>query len=346
MSFRLKELAELVGAELHGNVESYIDSVATLQDARPGSISFLSNNSYRRYLATTSATAVILAKEYLDECPVDALVCDNPYLAYARISAYMHPVTEKEAGRHQTACVSDSASVDPSAWIGPGVVIEDKASIGSNVQIGPGCVISRDVSIGSGTTLVANVTLCHGVSIGQRVLIHPGAVIGSDGFGIANDNGVWVKVPQLGSVVVGDDVEIGANTTIDRGALRDTVISNGVKLDNQIQIAHNVEIGENTAIAACTGIAGSTKIGKQSTIGGGVVVVGHLEFGDNVHFSAESLVTRSFKEPGYYSGNLPAIPNKEWRKTVVHLRNLDDTIKRLKHLEKLVSEMSNDKSEL
>ncbi len=345
MSFRLGELAELVGAKLQGDPESEVDSVATLQDATPGSISFLSNRKYRRYLSTTSATAVILTKDYLGECPVAALVCDNPYLAYARISAYMYPVTEKNTGRHPTSVVSDSALVDPSAWIGPGVVVEDNVSIGSNVQIGPGCVISHDVTVGCETKLVANVTLCHGVMIGQRVLIHPGAVIGSDGFGIANDDGVWIKVPQLGSVIVGDDVEIGANTTIDRGALRDTIICNGVKLDNQIQIAHNVEVGENTAIAACTGIAGSTKIGKDSTIGGGVVVVGHLEFGDNIHFSAESLVTRSFSEPGYYSGNLPAMPNKEWRKTVAHLRHLDEMSKKIKELEKRISTFCDDESD-
>ncbi len=345
MRFLLGELAELVGAELHGDADLEIDSVATLQDAAQGSISFLSNNKYRRYLSNTDATAVILTGEYLDECPVTALVCDNPYLAYARISAHMYPAKKRESGQHPTAIVSDSALVDPSCCIGPGAVIEDNACIGPDVYIGPGCVVSNDVTIGSGTTLIANVTLCHGVMIGQRVLIHPGAVVGSDGFGLANDDGVWVKVPQLGGVIVGDDVEIGANTTIDRGALRDTIISNGVKLDNQIQVAHNVEIGDNTAIAACTGIAGSTKIGKDSTIGGGVVVVGHLEFGDNVHFSAESLVTRSFSEPGYYSGNLPAMPNKEWRKTVAHLRHLDDMVKRVKELERLVSELIADKSD-
>jgi UDP-3-O-[3-hydroxymyristoyl] glucosamine N-acyltransferase len=305
----------------------------------------LSNKKYRKYLAKTDASAVILAEEYLSECPGEALVCDNPYLAFARISAYMHPLTEKKSGRHETASVSDSASVDPSAWIGPGVVIEDNANIGPYVQIGPGCVISKDVTVGADTKLMANVTVCHGVSIGSRVLIHPGVVIGSDGFGIANDDGIWVKVPQLGSVQVGDDVEIGANTTIDRGALGDTVIGNGVKLDNQIQIAHNVEIGDNTAIAACTGIAGSTKIGKQSTIGGGVVIVGHLEFGDNVHFSAESLVTRSFPEPGYYSGNLPAMPNREWRKSIAHLRRLDEMIKRVKELEKQVAYLTDDQGD-
>jgi UDP-3-O-[3-hydroxymyristoyl] glucosamine N-acyltransferase len=345
LSFRLGELAELVGARLHGDAESEVDSVATLQDAGPGSISFLSNSKYRRYLSDSNAAAVILAEDDLDECPAAALVCDNPYLAYARICAYMHPVVKKSAGQHASAVVSDSALVDPSAWIGPGTVVEDNVSIGPNVQVGPGCVISNDVTIGSDTTLVANVTLCHGVMIGQRVLLHPGVVVGSDGFGIANDGGKWVKVPQVGSVIVGDDVEIGANTTIDRGALRDTIIGRGVKLDNQIMIAHNVEIGENTAIAACTGIAGSTKIGKDSTIGGGVVVVGHLEFGDNIHFSAESLVTRSFSEPGYYSGNIPAMPNREWRKSVVHLRNLDEMINRLKELEKRVSKMSDDESD-
>lgn len=345
MSYRLRELADLVGAKLHGDADATVETVATLHDATTGSITFLSNNKYRKYLSNTSATAVILAEEFLGECPVAALVCDNPYLAFARISAYMHPPAEKKAGRHETASVADSASVDPTAWLGPGVVIGENANLGPNVQVGPGCVIANDVTVGAETELVANVTLCHGVTIGSRVLIHPGVVIGSDGFGIANDDGVWVKVPQLGSVQVGDDVEIGANTTIDRGALCDTVIGNGVKLDNQIQVAHNVEIGDNTAIAACTGIAGSTKIGKQSTIGGGVVVVGHLEFADNVHFSAESLVTRSFSEPGYYSGNLPAMPNKDWRKTVAHLRNLDDMVKRIKQLEKRLSELSNDQSD-
>ncbi len=345
LSFRLGELAELVGARLQGDAEARVDSVATLQDAMPGSISFLSNSRYRKYLSNTHATAVILAEEHAGDCPVTALVSDNPYLAYARISAYMHPQSEIRAGQHQSSWVSDSAVVDPTAWIGPGVAVEDGACIGPEAQIGPGCVVAKDVTVGAGTKLVANVTLCHGVTIGQRVLVHPGAVIGSDGFGIANDAGVWVKVPQLGSVVVGDDVEIGANTTIDRGALRDTVIADGVKLDNQIQIAHNVEIGENTAIAACTGIAGSTKIGKNSTIGGGVVVVGHLEFCDNVHFSADTLVTRSFDEPGYYSGNLPAVSNKEWRKTVATLRNLDGMMKRLKELERSVSKLTDNNNE-
>ena len=336
MIFRLEELSELVGARLHGDAATKVSRVATLQDADDGSISFLTNSKYRKHLKATSAAAVILGEEFLQECPVNALVCDNPHLAYAQISAHMQPKSESMTGRHQTAWVSDSALVDTAAWIGPGAVIEDNAKIGPNVHIGPGCVVATGVMIGADSRLIANVTLCHDVTVGERVLIHPGAVIGSDGFGLANNNGVWVKVPQLGSVVIGNDVEIGANTTIDRGALRDTLIGDGAKLDNLIQIAHNVEIGDNTAIAACAGIAGSTRIGKNSTIGGGVVVVGHLEFADNVHFSAQTLVTRSFREPGYYSGNLPAAPNKEWRKTIAHIRHLDEMMQRLKELEKLV----------
>lgn len=339
MNFRLGELADLVGAKLHGDAETVVSRVGTLQDGQADSISFLSNSKYRKYLKTTTAAAVILGEEFLEECPVCALVCSNPHLAYARISAHMQPKPADKNGRHPTAWISDSAVIDPSAWIGPGAIIEDQVAIGPGVFIGPGCVVADGVIIGAESKLLANVTLCHGVTIGQRVLIHPGAVIGSDGFGLANDDGVWVKVPQLGSVMIGDDVEIGANTTIDRGALRDTVIGNGVKLDNLIQIAHNVEIGENTAIAACSGIAGSTRIGKNSTLGGGSLVVGHLELADNTHFSIQTMVTRSIKEPGYYSGSLPAMPNKEWRKTIAHIRHLDEMMQRLKQLEKRVSSL-------
>lgn len=341
MTFRLDELAELVGAQLHGDANAEVNGVATLPDAEAGSISFLTNSKYRKHLKATSATAVILSGKFLEECQVNALVCDNPYLAYARICAYMQPKPKLRSGRHRTAWVSDSAVVDATAWIGPGAIIESDANIGQDVYVGPGCVVATGVTIGAEAKLIANVTLCHGVTLGERVLIHPGAVVGSDGFGLADDNGTWVKVPQLGSVEIGDDVEIGANTTIDRGALRDTHIGKGVKLDNQIQIAHNVEVGENTAIAACTGIAGSTRIGKNSTIAGGVGIIGHLEFADNVHFSAQTLVTRSFLEPGYYSGNQPAIPNKEWRKTVVHIRHLDEMMRRLKELEKMVETLVN-----
>ncbi|PLY15141.1 MAG: UDP-3-O-(3-hydroxymyristoyl)glucosamine N-acyltransferase [Sedimenticola sp.] len=334
MAFRLGELAELIGARVQGDPDTEISHVDTIQDATPGAICFLANQKYHRHLADTQASAVILGAEYLDDCQANALVCDNPYLAYARIAAYMYPREVKAGGIDPSAVVSEQATVSPDAWVGPQAVIEAGVVVAARVQIGPGCVVCRDSTLGDDSQLVANVTLCPGTQIGRRVLIHPGAVIGSDGFGLANNRGQWEKVPQLGRVIIGDDVEVGANTTIDRGALRDTVIADGVKLDNQIQIAHNVQIGEHTAIAGCAGIAGSTTIGKYCSIGGGVGIAGHLEIGDNVHFSGQSLVTRSFKEPGYYSGNFPAMANSEWRKTVARIRRMEDMMKRLKALEK------------
>ena len=334
MGYILSELAHVAGAELHGDGECEISRVATLDEATAGAIAFLTNTKYRKYLGTTQASAVILKPEFLAECPVNALVSDNPHLAYARISSHMFPAPAVQPGRHPSAVVSDGAQVDPSAWVGACAVVEEGAVIGARVSVGPGCVVGRGVTIGDDARLVANVTLCHGVTLGQRVLVHPGAVIGSDGFGLANDDGVWVKVAQLGSVVVGDDVEIGANTTVDRGALRDTVLQRGVKLDNQIQVAHNVQIGENTAIAACTGISGSTRIGNHCTIGGGVGINGHIEITDHTHISGQAMVTRSLTEPGFFSGGMPVAPNLEWRKNIAHLRRLDNIVRRLKALEK------------
>ncbi len=333
MSFQLGELARVAEAELHGDAGREITSVAPLERATAGSIAFLSNHKYRKHLSATKASAVILSQEFISECPVDALVVTDPYLAYARISSYMFPLPELQPGVHESAVVAIGAEVDPTAWIGAGVVIEEGAQIGAGVSIGPGSVVGSNVQLGSGSRLVANVTLCAGVRVGERVLIHPGVVVGSDGFGLAKSGNSWVKVPQLGGVVIGDDVEIGANTTIDRGTLRDTVLERGVKLDNQIQIAHNVQIGEHTAIAGCVGIAGSTRIGRRCTIGGGVGIVGHLDIPDDTHFSAQSLVTRSPREAGNYSGNLPAVADGEWRKSVVHIRHLDAIVRRLEVLE-------------
>lgn len=334
MGYTLSELAHVAGVELHGDGECEISHVATLDEATAGAIAFLTNTKYRKYLGATRASAVILKPEFLAECPVNALVSENPHLAYARISRHIFPPPAVQAGRHPSAVIADSAKVDPSSWIGACAVVEEGAEIGARVSVGPGCVVERDAAIGDDSCLVANVTLCHGVTLGQRVIVHPGAVIGSDGFGLANNNGVWVKVPQLGSVMVGDDVEIGANTTVDRGALRDTVLQSGVKLDNQIQVAHNVQIGENTAVAACTGISGSTRIGNNCTIGGGVGITGHIEITDHTHISGQAMVTRSLNKPGYFSGGMPVAPNLEWRKTIAHLRRLDDIVRRLKALEK------------
>ncbi|MEW8628937.1 MAG: UDP-3-O-(3-hydroxymyristoyl)glucosamine N-acyltransferase [Candidatus Thiodiazotropha sp.] len=331
---RLGDLAEAVGAKLLGDPETSITGVGTLQAAKPGELSFLSNSAYRRYLPATRASAVILHDRDATDCPVAALISDNPYLAYARAADKLFPRRSFTPGVDPTAVVSKTASIDDSAWIGPCTVIGEGVRIESGVYLGPGCVVEEDCSIGADSRLVANVTLCRDTLLGRRCLIHPGAVLGADGFGLANEDGRWIKVPQLGRVRVGDDVEIGANTTIDRGTLEDTVLHDGVKLDNLIQIAHNVEIGRHTAMAGCSAVAGSTKIGDHCTIGGQTGLVGHLTIGDNVHFSAATLVTRSFAKAGYYSGNLPAMENAAWRRMVARLRKLESLAKDMKLLKK------------
>ncbi len=338
MGYSLRDIAEELGAQVHGDENCRIDRVATLADAEPGGISFLANRRYRSQLLTTRASAVILEAEFLPSCPVSALVVSNPYLGYARVAALLAPEQPVLAGIHPSAYVSDRATVDASACIGPQAVVENQASVGARSHIGPGCVIDRGATIGDDCTLKANVTICHHVRIGDRALLHPGVVIGADGFGIANNGGVWVKVPQLGAVVIADDVEIGANTTIDRGALGDTVIEEGVKLDNLIQIGHNVRIGAHTAIAAGVAIGGSATIGKRCTIGGAASVAGHLELADDVHLTATSAVSKSISEPGLYSSGMPIQDNRTWRKNIVRLRQLDEMAKRLKDLEKKLDE--------
>ena len=335
MSYSLREIAEELGAQIHGDGNCRIDRVATLAAAGPGSISFLANRRYRRQLLTTRASAVILDEQFLSACPVSALVVSNPYLGYARTAALLAPKHAQPRGVHETACVSDRATVDPSAWIGPLVVVEDDVTIGANCTIGPGCIISRGATVGDDCILAANVTICHEVRIGNRVQLHPGVVVGADGFGLANENGIWVKVPQLGTVVIDDDVEVGANSTIDRGAIDNTVIGKGVKLDNLVQIGHNVHIGEHTAIAADVAIGGSTTIGRRCAIGGAVSIAGHLEIADDVHLTGRTAVPNSIPEPGVYSsGDAIVQENRLWRKNMVRLRQLDDMARRLKKLEK------------
>ena len=331
--FRLAELAERTGAELHGDGSAEVSGVSTLDDAGATDITFLANERYRNRLGGTRAAAVILSPEHVADCPVNALVSNNPYLCYAHASALLHPDPPVRAGVHPSAVVAATARVDATAQVGPLSVVGEHAQIGPGVLVGPGCVIQDDVRIGSDTRLVARVTLCSGTIVGDRCVIHPGAVLGSDGFGLANDRGVWVKVPQLGGVVVGNDVEIGANTTVDRGSLRDTRIDDGAKLDNLIQIAHNVEVGAHSAIAACSGISGSTTIGRHCTLGGNTGLAGHLTIGDGVHFSGKSLVTRSFTEPGSYSGNLPAMPTGAWRRMIGRIRNIDQLFQRVRKIE-------------
>ena len=331
---RLADIAGQIGARVHGDGDVRIRGVATLEDAGEGDLGFLANDKYSRQLAQTRASAVIVAQRHAENCPVSALVLDNPYLGYARAAALLYPEPEAVAGVHPTAVVDASAKVDPSAQIGPLCTVGAHSVIGPGAVLGPGCTLGDRVRVGEGTRLIARVTLWNDTQVGARCLLQPGAVLGGDGFGMANDQGNWVRVPQLGRVVVGDDVDIGANTTIDRGSLRDTVIENGAKLDNLIMIAHNVQIGAHTAIAACSGIAGSTTVGRHCTLGGATGLAGHLEIGDGVHFSGMSLVTRSFKEAGSYSGNLPAVPTSAWRRMVGRLRHLDELFQRVKRLEK------------
>jgi UDP-3-O-[3-hydroxymyristoyl] glucosamine N-acyltransferase len=316
-------LAVRFGLTLRGEPSLKIRSVATLSRADAGALSFLANSRYRRLLQSTRATAVLLAPADAEHCPVAALIDPNPYLAYARIATLLHPDMNAPPGIHPTAVVAGGARVAASASIGPLAVIEDDAEIGERVVIGPGCIVQRGARVGADSKLLSRVSVYAGVTLGQRCVLHAGAVVGADGFGFALDAGVWVKVPQVGSVQIGDDVEIGANTTIDRGAIDDTVVANGVKLDNQIQVGHNVIIGAHTAIAGCTGISGSTVIGQRCMIGGMVGFAGHLTIADDVVVTGCSLVSASIKQPGSYSSGMPAVETRLWRRMVAHLRRLD-----------------------
>jgi len=330
---KLKELADRLAVELRGDGELLVQRVDTLARADGGSLCFFGDRRYRAELGVTRAAAVILGENDLGLCPVAALVSTNPYLTYAKAARLLHPEPAVVGGRHPSAVVADSARIDPSAWIGATAVVEEDAEIGPRVFVGPGSIVGAGCRIGEDCRLVARVTLCTRTRVGKRVLLQPGAVIGREGFGFAKDGECWVRIPQLGGVQLGDDVEIGANTTVDRGALEDTLIADGVKLDNLIQIGHNCSIGENTAMAACSGISGSTEIGKNCTLGGAVGMAGHLRIGDNVHFTGMAMVTRSFTEPGVYSSGIPAMPSAEWRRNVARFRHLDELARRLKGLE-------------
>lgn len=338
MALTLQELADRVGGEVAGSGQIRIASVSTLHNAKPDSISFLANRSYKRHLGDTRAAAVILSPEDADACPVPALLSDNPYLTYAKVAALLAPDEREPPGIHPTAVVADDAHLEAGVWVGPQAVVEAGAQIGARSVIGPGCVVGRRTRIGADSRLVAKVTVLHDCVIGDRGLFHPGVVIGADGFGIANDGGTWVKVPQLGRVVIGNDVELGANTTVDRGAIEDTVIEDGVKIDNQVQIAHNVQIGAHTAIAGCAGIAGSAKIGRHCAIAGGVGIAGHLEIADGVQITAMALVTKSISEPGVYSSGTPLQRNDQWHKNFARFRKLDEMARRLRALEKKINQ--------
>lgn len=331
---KLTALAAYIGAQCEAAEDKIVIGIKRLDDASPSHISFYTHRAYRKALKQTHAAAVILAPRDQADCPVAALVMENPYLGYAKAAAFFQELPPFQASIHPTAVIAPSAKLSPQVRIDAHVVIGEYTQVGDFVHISAGCVLGKNVRIGDQTLLYPNVTLYDGVTIGKQVIIHAGAVIGADGFGLAHSAEGWVKIPQLGSVDIGDNVEIGANTTIDRGALGNTVIGNGTKLDNQIQIAHNVHIGEHTAIAGCVGIAGSTKIGNHCLIGGGVGIAGHLEIVDHVHITGGSLVIQSILEAGIYSSGAPLQHNKDWHKNYLRFKDLDNIARRLRRLEK------------
>jgi UDP-3-O-[3-hydroxymyristoyl] glucosamine N-acyltransferase len=326
--FTAGELAARFGLELRGDAARVVAGVGTLGRARGDELSFLANSKYRSQLADSGAGVVVLRADDAEAAPMAVLVARDPYVAYARIAALFEPRPLRAPGIHPSAVVDPSAQIAPDAHIGPHVSIGARSSVGAGAVVGPGCVIGDDCVVGDGSELVARVTLVTRVRLGRRVLVHPGAVLGADGFGIAMDAGHWLKVPQLGGVVVGDDCEIGANTTIDRGAIEDTVLEEDVRLDNQIQIAHNVRIGAHTAMAGCVAVAGSTRIGRYCLIGGAAGIVGHIEICDRVVITAMSLVTHSIREPGEYSSGTPLMANRSWRRSAARFRQLDALFRR------------------
>lgn len=323
-----------MSARLEGDAQCEVGSVATFANAVAGDITFLANPRYKKFLNDTAASAVLISEADSEQVPLHAIIVNNPHLAFARVAAWLHADEAPPIGIHPSAIVDPSSKIHETASIAAQCVIEAGVLIGADCHIGPGCVIGKNAVIADGTTLLANVTVCHGSQLGRRVILHPGVVIGADGFGLAKDGEQWLKVPQVGRAVLGDDVEVGANTTIDRGAIDDTVIGNGVKLDNLIQIGHNVHIGEHTALAACSAVAGSTHIGKHCAIGGQVGIVGHLEITDNVTITGMSHVSQSISEAGVYSSGTPLELNAQWHRNFVRLKQLDDMARRLKNLEK------------
>lgn len=340
MAYTLQQLAEHVGAQLHGDGAALISAVGTLENASAGHITFLSNSKYRKYLQATQASAVLLTASELEFCPVAALVVADPYVAFAKIAQLLDTTPAAAAtGIAATAQIASDVVLGADVAIGHHVVIEAGAVIGDRVQIGAGSVIGAGAVIGNDCKLWPNVTLFHRVRLGERCIINSGAVIGADGFGFANQRGQWLKIPQVGTVVIGHDCDIGANTTIDRGALEDTVIGNNVILDNQVQIAHNVHIGDHTAIAGCTVVAGSTKIGRYCIIGGACAINGHMEICDGVQITGMSMIIKSITEKGIYSSGTPAQTNLEWRKNSARYRNLDQMYQRLRELEQRVAEL-------
>lgn len=337
--FTLAEIVGKLGGELIGDGSIVIRQVATLANAGEGYISFLANPKYRSQLAVTRASAVVVSAADQDLALVPRIVSSNPYAYYAKVAALLNPPCRAEVGIHPTAVVGSNVKIASDASIGPHVVLGDGVEVGAETLVGAGCSIGEGTRIGAQGRLYPGVTIYHRCLIGDRVIVHSGAVIGADGFGLANEQGRWLKIPQIGRVVIGNDVEIGANTTIDRGALDDTVVEDGVKLDNQIQIAHNVHIGAHTAMAGCVGVAGSTRIGRHCTVAGSAMIIGHLEIADRVNISVGTLVTKSISQPGTYTSSIPSQAHRDWLKNAAQLHHLTELAERVKQLEQKLSKM-------
>ncbi|WP_394200386.1 UDP-3-O-(3-hydroxymyristoyl)glucosamine N-acyltransferase [Shewanella waksmanii] len=334
--FTLSEIASHLDGEVVGDGSITISSVATLEKAQANQLAFLANPKYRSQLDTTKAGAVLLNEQALAGYQGNAIVLKDPYVGFARVAQLLDSTPKSADGIHPSAVIDDSAKLGQGAEVGANAVIGANVIIGEGVQVGAGCVIGQDSIIGSGTKLWANVTIYHNVHLGQNCIVHGGAVIGSDGFGYANNRGQWVKIPQTGGVRIGDNVEIGASTTIDRGALDHTEIHEGVIIDNQVQVAHNVVIGAHTAIAGSTTLAGSLTIGKYCIIGGNTAIAGHLSIVDGTHVSGGTNVTSEIRKPGLYSSATIATENKLWRRNTVRFRQLDSLFQRVKKLEQNV----------
>ncbi len=342
MAYTLAQIAASLGGRVLGDAEIEIAQVATLEQAGSDEISFLANSKYRSKLSDTRAGAVILNEADADATGLPRIVSSNPYAYFAKVSALLNPLPKAVPGVHPHAVVGQGALLDPTATIAAMAVIGQGVVIGAQSVIGEGCFIGDNVTIGAGVRLYPRVVVYHDCVLGDNLIAHSGAVIGADGFGFAMEEGRWIKIPQIGRVVIGNDVEIGANTTIDRGALDDTLIEDGVKLDNQIQIAHNVKIGAHTAIAGCVGIAGSTTIGKRCQIGGSAGILGHLEIADDVMIASFTLIGKSIHEAGSYAAIFPFGKMEDWRKNAVHLRHLDEMNRRIKKLEQSKQESLKD----
>lgn len=334
-AIRLAELAEHLDAEVHGDGNIVITSIASMSTAGEGQITFLSNSFYQEQLLTCKASAVVLKEENLSFCQhLPTLVVKDPYISYARIAQLFDPTPLPATDIAPSAVIAADVKLGKNVSIGANAVIETGVELGDNVVIGAGCFVGKEARIGAGTRLWANVSIYHRVVIGVQCLVQSGTTIGADGFGYANEHGNWIKIPQLGTVIIGDKVEIGACTSIDRGALDDTIIGNGVIIDNQCQIAHNVIIGDNTAVAGGVIMAGSLKVGKYCQIGGASVINGHMEICDKAVITGMGMVIRPITKPGVYSSGIPLQPNKDWRKTAALVLNINDMNKRLKVIER------------